>query len=216
MAANVGVLGRAQVEVKADTKKLKTGLKGAENSVKTSTQKMSAAFKMLGTAVVAMGLARIVKDVTAAFKVQETAVRNIQVAIEQQGGSWARLRKEVLQTASDLQGKTIYGDEETLAGMTAAINAGGDYATVLKRFCKIYEKFPFICFDMMKSKDGKVYVIESNAQPGVPFDSTVEMYKGIYEDFYKKPIDSKSMKQLDSYAQELIKKTLDKEKGRFS
>jgi len=91
-----------------------------------------------------------------------------------------------------------------------------DYATVLKRFCKIYEKFPFICFDMMKSKDGKVYVIESNAQPGVPFDSTVEMYKGIYEDFYKKPIDSKSMKQLDSYAQELIKKTLDKEKGRFS
>ena len=132
MAANVGVLGRAQVEVKADTKKLKTGLKGAENSVKTSTQKMSAAFKMLGTAVVAMGLARIVKDVTAAFKVQETAVRNIQVAIEQQGGSWARLRKEVLKTASDLQGKTIYGDEETLAAMTAAINAGGDYATVLK------------------------------------------------------------------------------------
>ena len=91
-----------------------------------------------------------------------------------------------------------------------------DYAKVLERFCKIYEKFPFICFDMMKGKDGKVYVIESNAQPGVPFDSTVEMYKGIYEDFYKKPIDSKSMKLLDSYSKELIKKTLNKEKGRFS
>jgi glutathione synthase/RimK-type ligase-like ATP-grasp enzyme len=91
-----------------------------------------------------------------------------------------------------------------------------DYAKVLKRFCKIYEKFPFICFDVMKGKDGKVYVIESNAQPGVPFDSTVEMYKGIYEDFYKKPIDSKSMKLLDSYSEDLIKKTLEKDKVRFS
>jgi len=91
-----------------------------------------------------------------------------------------------------------------------------DYAKVLKRFCKIYEKFPFICFDMMRGKDGKVYVIESNAQPGVPFDSTVQMYKGIYEDFYKKPIDPQSMKQLDNYALELIEKTLKKDKSRFS
>ena len=91
-----------------------------------------------------------------------------------------------------------------------------DYAKVLERFSKIYEKFPFICFDVMKSKDGKVYVIESNAQPGVPFDSTVEMYKGIYEDFYKKPIDSQSMKELNNYSKELIAKTLAKDKKRFS
>ena len=63
-----------------------------------------------------------------------------------------------------------------------------DYRKVLERFCKIYEDLPYMCFDVMKGKNGKVYIIESNAQPGVPFDSTVEAYKHIYEDFYKKPL----------------------------
>ena len=71
----------------------------------------------------------------------------------------------------------------------------------------------YIGFD---SKDGKVYVIESNAQPGVPFDSTVEAYKKVYEDFYGKPIDEESMKKLDEYSKQMIEKTLEKEKGRFS
>ena len=48
-----------------------------------------------------------------------------------------------------------------------------EYRKVLEKFCKIYEDLPYMCFDMMKGKNGKVYVIESNAQPGVPFDSTV-------------------------------------------
>jgi D-alanine-D-alanine ligase-like ATP-grasp enzyme len=46
-----------------------------------------------------------------------------------------------------------------------------DYRKVLERFCKIYEDLPYMCFDVMKGKNGKVYIIESNAQPGVPFDS---------------------------------------------
>ena len=92
-----------------------------------------------------------------------------------------------------------------------------DYKKVLEKFCKIYEDLPYMCFDMMKSKDGKVYVIESNAQPGVPFDSTVEAYKKIYEDFYGKPLDKDSLIKLDEYAKTMVEKTLKKGGGkRFS
>ena len=92
-----------------------------------------------------------------------------------------------------------------------------DYRKVLEKFCKIYEDLPYMCFDVMKGKNGKVYIIESNAQPGVPFDSTVETYKHIYEDFYKKPLDKESLTKLNEYAKTMIEKTLKKDGGkRFS
>lgn len=92
-----------------------------------------------------------------------------------------------------------------------------DYKKVLEKFCKIYEDLPYMCFDVMKGKNGKVYIIESNAQPGVPFDSTVEAYKHIYEDFYKKPLDEESLTKLNEYAKTMIEKTLKKDGGkRFS
>ena len=92
-----------------------------------------------------------------------------------------------------------------------------DYRKVLERFCKIYEDLPYMCFDVMKGKNGKVYIIESNAQPGVPFDSTVEAYKHIYEDFYKKPLNKESLTKLEEYAKTMIEKTLKKDGGkRFS
>ena len=92
-----------------------------------------------------------------------------------------------------------------------------DYRKVLERFCKIYEDLPYMCFDVMKGKNGKVYIIESNAQPGVPFDSNVEAYKHIYEDFYKKPLNKESLTKLEEYANTMIEKTLKKDGGkRFS
>ena len=92
-----------------------------------------------------------------------------------------------------------------------------DYKKVLEKFCKIYEDLPYMCFDVMKGKNGKVYIIESNAQPGVPFDSTIEAYKHIYEDFYKKSLDEESLTKLNEYAKTMIEKTLKKDGGkRFS
>jgi hypothetical protein len=91
-----------------------------------------------------------------------------------------------------------------------------EYAKVLKEFCQKYDKFPFICFDMMKDRSGKVFVIESNAQPGVPFDSTIKIYESIYEDFYGEPVDSASKAKLDEYADDMIKMTIDKDPERFS
>jgi hypothetical protein len=69
---------------------------------------------------------------------------------------------------------------------------------------------------MMKDKNGKIFVIESNAQPGVPFDSTVQIYKKIYEDFYGKPLDEKSLQKLDEYSKEMVERTLKRDSGRFS
>ena len=91
-----------------------------------------------------------------------------------------------------------------------------DYKNVLTEFSNIFKKLPYICFDAMKSKDGKVYVVESNAQPGVPFDSTVEIYKSIFEDFYKNPVNKESNNQLNDYAKEMVKMTLKKDNKRFS
>jgi hypothetical protein len=95
-------------------------------------------------------------------------------------------------------------------------NIPSEYKKVLEKYCKIFEKFDYICFDMMKDKEGKVFVIESNSQPGVPFDSTVQIYKKIYEDFYGKPLDEYSSKKLEEYANTMIEKTLAKDKNRFS
>jgi glutathione synthase/RimK-type ligase-like ATP-grasp enzyme len=95
-------------------------------------------------------------------------------------------------------------------------NIPEEYQKVLEKYCKIFEKFPYICFDMMKDKSGKVFVIESNSQPGVPFDSTVQIYKKIYEDFYRTSIDEKSNKKLDEFASHMIERTLLRDKERFS
>jgi len=91
-----------------------------------------------------------------------------------------------------------------------------DYLHVLEKFCSKFDMFPFICFDMMKCNDNKIYIIESNCQPGVPFDSTVEIYKSIYEDFYDTKIDENSMKVLNSFSKDLIDKTIKGDTERFS
>lgn len=91
-----------------------------------------------------------------------------------------------------------------------------DINSLLSKFSKIYKKLPYICFDLMRDKEGKLYIIEPNSQPGVPFDSTVKIYEKIYEDFYKTPIDKDSQLILDKYANQMIDLTIKKDSSRFS
>lgn len=79
-----------------------------------------------------------------------------------------------------------------------------DMLIVLKRFCNKMKDLPFICFDLLRAKNGQIYVIESNAQPGLPFDSTIIIYKKIFEDFYGRPIDRQTEEILNLFAQKLI------------
>ena len=74
---------------------------------------------------------------------------------------------------------------------------------------------PYMCFDLMEGQDGKVWIIESNAQPGVPYDSTIEAYKMIFQDFYKRDIESRTKMELSQLAKYMDKKTLEIDSERF-
>ena len=67
----------------------------------------------------------------------------------------------------------------------------------------------------MKSKKDKLYIIESNSQPGVPYDSTVELYRFIFKDAFKRELSEKSKKELADFANFLDKKTLELDLERF-
>ena len=95
-------------------------------------------------------------------------------------------------------------------------NIPSEYVSVIKEFAKMYENLPMICFDMMKDKNGKVFVIEPNSQPGPPFDSTAKMYEKIYEDFYGEKMDKASKDKLDEYSKQMIEMTVADDSGRFS
>lgn len=90
-----------------------------------------------------------------------------------------------------------------------------DMLKVLAKFCDKLKDLPYICFDIMRDKEDKIYIIESNSQPGVPFDSTVAIYKAIFEDFYGRPVSPETEKILDDYSKKLIKKTISRDNGRF-
>lgn len=83
------------------------------------------------------------------------------------------------------------------------------YLDLIKKYTDILKDLPYICFDIMEDKSGKLYIIESNSMPGVPFDSTVEIYKCIFEDFYGRPVNKSTLDTLNKYAEVLIKRTLD-------
>ena len=88
---------------------------------------------------------------------------------------------------------------------------------LIARFGKIFSDLPFICFDIMEDKNGKLYIIESNSMPGVPYDSTAELYKVIFKDFYGRDISAATKTMLDKYSKTMMKKTLQKDGGkRFS
>ena len=132
--------GKIQVDIDL------TGRKRFETEIKRASTKASSSFKKLGKSIkgaamkigtipgllAAAGLTMFIKSSIDAFKQQEMAVRGVQVAIEQQGGSWALLGRKVQDIAADLQKVTTFGDEQTMAAMATAMNAGMDYAEVLK------------------------------------------------------------------------------------
>jgi len=89
------------------------------------------------------------------------------------------------------------------------------YTDLMVKYCKMFDKLPYITFDVMESKDGKLYVIESNAQPGVPYDSTVQLYRNIFNDFYSRPVDNQTDAKLKEFSDFMCKKTIELDPERF-
>ena len=69
--------------------------------------------------------------------------------------------------------------------------------------------------DIMEDQNGKLYIIESNSQPGVPFDSTIETYKQIFNDFFKRDLDKQTLTELEKLAKFMNAKTLESDPERF-
>jgi hypothetical protein len=89
------------------------------------------------------------------------------------------------------------------------------FTKLVEKFGKIFSDLPYICFDVMEDQDGKLYVIESNSQPGVPFDSTVHAYRQLFTDFYGRDIESKSDIELSKLSKYMDNKTLELDPKRF-
>ncbi|MFY7886765.1 MAG: ATP-grasp domain-containing protein [Dolichospermum sp.] len=86
---------------------------------------------------------------------------------------------------------------------------------LVEKFGKIFSDLPYICFDIMEDKSGKLYIIESNSQPGVPFDSTVQAYRQLFNDFYGRDVNPAANTELEKLSDYMINKTLELDPKRF-
>ena len=86
---------------------------------------------------------------------------------------------------------------------------------LVEKFCKKFSDLPYLCFDIMEDQDGKLYIIESNSQPGVPYDSTIETYKQIFKDFFKRDLDKQTLDELKKMSKFMNAKTLELDPKRF-
>lgn len=89
------------------------------------------------------------------------------------------------------------------------------FKSLVEKYCGLFKELPYITFDIMEDRDGKLYVIESNAQAGVPYDSTVVIYKNIFNDFYGRRVDLGTRNYLDGLSAFMDKKTLELDPKRF-
>ena len=82
------------------------------------------------------------------------------------------------------------------------------YRDLIKRFGAMFPDLPYICFDIMEDQDGKLYIIESNSMPGVPFDATVAIYRTLFNDFYKRDVDEATDLKLKEFSDVMCKKSM--------
>lgn len=79
---------------------------------------------------------------------------------------------------------------------------------IIKEVREKFKNVDFYALDIMQDEDGNYYIIEINSQPGLPFDSTVMLYKEVYNDFYEKKLSQKAEYDLNIFAEDLNKITV--------
>jgi len=86
---------------------------------------------------------------------------------------------------------------------------------LVDKFGKIFSDLPYICFDVMEDQAGKLYIIESNSQPGVPYDSTIQIYKQLFSDFNGRDVNEATAKKLAELGTYMDGKTMELDPDRF-
>lgn len=89
------------------------------------------------------------------------------------------------------------------------------FKDLVKKFCEKFKDLPYLCFDIMEDQGGKLYIIESNSQPGVPYDSTIQAYKQIFQDFFGREVEAACAERLDQLSTYMCNKTLKLDPKRF-
>ena len=89
------------------------------------------------------------------------------------------------------------------------------YLDLIEKFGEIMKDLPYICFDIMEDQDGHLFIIETNSKPGVPFDSTVHIYRTLFKDFFGHEVEPNTDKKLSELSDYLNNKTLEIDKDRF-
>ena len=89
------------------------------------------------------------------------------------------------------------------------------FKDLVEKFGEIFKDLPYICFDVMEGKDGKLFIIETNSQPGVPYDSTIQIYRQIFRDFWGREVNAQTDKKLKELGEYMDGKTLKLDPDRF-
>ena len=124
-------------------------------------------------------------------------------------------RKPLNDKAKDGKGKT---DKEMVFAYHK-INLGimpNKFNNIIKEVREKFKNVDFYALDLIKDINEELFIIEINSQPGIPFDVSVNLYKMIYEDFYKKELSSETLVQLDLYANELNLMTVQDSNNHFT
>tara|TARA_R110002012_G_scaffold13648_4_gene57972 strand:- start:2109 stop:3983 length:1875 start_codon:yes stop_codon:yes gene_type:complete len=111
---------RLSVSLTLNDKQFQTGLKRASSSLKKFGASMQRTGKSLTTGltlpIVALGAASV-----SAFDKQSKAIAQVEAGIKSTGQAAGFTADELMKMASDLQKKTIFGDEDILQGVTAQL-----------------------------------------------------------------------------------------------
>ena len=78
-----------------------------------------------------------------------------------------------------------------------------DMSLFIDRYTEFFEWLPVLAFDVMVDQNGKYYLIEINTAMGLPYDTSLELYKKIYQDFYGKKC------KINSNISEILIKNMD-------
>ena len=111
---------RLSVGLFLNDKQFQSNLRKASNSLKKFGKNVTQAGKSLTTGltlpIVALGAASV-----SAFDKQSKAIAQVEAGIKSTGNAAGFTAEELMKMASDLQSKTIFGDEEILQGVTAQL-----------------------------------------------------------------------------------------------
>ena len=159
------------INVKANTDKAKSGLKGIGESL----TKVSRAAGIAASAVGAFGVVAIKSFVTASME-QERALATLGQSIENTGVSFDTVKDKILGTTAALQDKTNFGDEQQIRTLTVLTTILGDVDAAMLALPAVMDAasasglgMESVAKTMGKALAGQVHQAES---VGVTFDKT--------------------------------------------